>query len=144
MSLPLKNKTKRLVLLGVALFVAIDLISKHLIFAADIDTQLITPLINTGGAWSLNISIPIIIAFTAFACAAMIYLLQKKHISSWAFVFLFAGALGNVYDRIIFHGVRDRIHIGVFPVFNLADVMITIGVLLIAFQYKRQSNNHRI
>lgn len=143
MSLAGKNKTNRRIRLFIALLVAVDLISKYLIFASNIDTQFMTPVMNTGGAWSLTISVPIIIAFTAFACAGMIYLWQRKHISSRAFAFLMAGALGNVYDRIVFHGVRDRIHIGVFPVFNLADVMITIGVLLIAFQYKKQSRMQR-
>ncbi len=48
-----------------------------------------------------------------------------------------------MYDRVLLGGVRDRIHISIFPVFNLADIMITIGVLLVALHYLRQSQIER-
>ncbi len=43
-----------------------------------------------------------------------------------------AGALGNLIDRILFNGqVTDFISVGNFPVFNVADSSITIGVFVL-------------
>ncbi len=38
------------------------------------------------------------------------------------------GAIGNLIDRILFGPVTDFISVGSFPVFNIADSSITIGV----------------
>jgi signal peptidase II len=47
-----------------------------------------------------------------------------------------AGALGNLYDRAVYHGVRDmlKFYVNWFPfIFNVADALLDIGVpLLIA------------
>ena len=46
---------------------------------------------------------------------------------------IFGGAIGNLYDRIIFKSVPDFIdfHIGEFHwfIFNVADIFITLGVI---------------
>ena len=47
---------------------------------------------------------------------------------------IFGGALGNLFDRIFYKAVPDFIdfHIGEFHwfVFNVADIFITIGVII--------------
>ena len=50
-----------------------------------------------------------------------------------AFGLILAGALGNLYDRIIYKAVRDFIDFYIinWPIFNLADTYITIGAFLI-------------
>jgi lipoprotein signal peptidase len=53
---------------------------------------------------------------------------------------ILAGTLGNLYDRIVFHGVRDFLHwrlvvvIDDFPVFNIADSCLVIGAALLLIQ----------
>lgn len=42
-----------------------------------------------------------------------------------------AGALGNLIDRVIAGHVTDFISVGTFPVFNVADSSITVGVLIL-------------
>jgi signal peptidase II len=61
-----------------------------------------------------------------------ILIYHKKYISWWMTALLVAGTLGNMIDRIIYGGVRDFINIGMldFPIFNIADVLLTIGVLV--------------
>ncbi len=45
-----------------------------------------------------------------------------------------AGAIGNLGDRIVHGGVTDFLLVRYFPfVFNVADVAITAGALLLAF-----------
>lgn len=50
-----------------------------------------------------------------------------------AFGLIMAGAVGNLYDRVLYKGVRDFIDFYFinWPIFNLADVYITFGVILI-------------
>ena len=43
------------------------------------------------------------------------------------------GELGNLIDRIRFSPVTDFIAVGTFPVFNIADASITVGVALLLF-----------
>ena len=51
----------------------------------------------------------------------------------YSLLLIFGGALGNVFDRIIYKAVPDFIdfHIGNFHwfIFNLADVFISLGVI---------------
>ena len=46
---------------------------------------------------------------------------------------IFGGALGNVFDRIIYRAVPDFIdfHVGNFHwfIFNVADIFISLGVI---------------
>jgi signal peptidase II len=43
----------------------------------------------------------------------------------------FAGALGNLIDRFVVGYVVDFISVGTFPVFNIADASITMGVVVL-------------
>lgn len=47
------------------------------------------------------------------------------------------GALGNLADRVRADEVTDYIDVASWPAFNLADVAITLGVLLLIFLYLR-------
>ena len=48
-----------------------------------------------------------------------------------AMVFQLGGALGNLIDRLRFGYVVDYISLGDFPVFNIADASISIGVAIL-------------
>ena len=54
------------------------------------------------------------------------------------------GALGNLIDRIIFGPVTDFISVGRFPVFNIADSSITVGVglLILALWITERKEKH--
>lgn len=41
------------------------------------------------------------------------------------------GAVGNLIDRVVFGGVTDFFDLGWFPVFNVADIALDVGVALI-------------
>ena len=60
--------------------------------------------------------------------------------SRWSYYglcFVLIGAMGNGIDRFVFGYVVDFINIRIFPVFNLADVAIDIGVALFATEMIR-------
>jgi len=52
---------------------------------------------------------------------------KTKQIS---YYLIFAGILGNLYDRIIFGYVRDFIGIKYLFIFNIADAYLTIAIIL--------------
>lgn len=59
----------------------------------------------------------------------------------FAFSMILGGAIGNLYDRIVFGYVIDFIDFRVWPVFNIADSAITIGAAIIAVKCFQLSAN---
>jgi signal peptidase II len=59
---------------------------------------------------------------------------QNRGIKRYALLSIFAGSLGNIYDRLFYNAVPDFIdfHVKDFHwfIFNFADIFITLGVLI--------------
>jgi signal peptidase II len=53
---------------------------------------------------------------------------------------LIGGALGNLADRVRDGAVTDWIDLPLWPTFNLADVAIVVGVLLLFWEVERSEN----
>ena len=73
----------------------------------------------------------IFILIIIFVIFFMIF--KSSGFKKYSLLMIFGGALGNVFDRIIYKAVPDFIdfHIGNFHwfIFNLADVFISLGVI---------------
>lgn len=54
---------------------------------------------------------------------------------------LAGGALGNLADRVRADAVTDYIQIGSWPAFNLADVAVTVGVVVLAISYLKEGES---
>ena len=74
------------------------------------------------------------------SCLSLCWWLKKTNLNRWlvlAFAFVVGGGIGNLIDRIAYGSVTDffQIKLGIFKtgIFNMADVSVTIGVLLILF-----------
>ena len=80
--------------------------------------------------------------------AILFMIIKSKNHERYGLIMILGGALGNVFDRIIYKGVPDFIdfHVGDFHwfVFNVADIFISIGViymiLLEIVGYKKKKN----
>ena len=70
----------------------------------------------------------IIISFLALNFGAF---KNRNLLSRCSVGFIIGGALGNLFDRIRYGFVIDFIDLRVWPVFNLADTAITIGIFLL-------------
>ena len=64
-------------------------------------------------------------------------ILKSRGFKKYSLLLILGGALGNVYDRIIYNAVPDFIdfHVGNFHwfIFNIADVFITLGIIFMIF-----------
>lgn len=99
---------------------------------------------NTGAGFSILENQTILLAITSIICiSVIIYYLKKEENLTTAmylsFGMVLGGILGNLIDRIVYQGVIDFLSFQIFnynfPVFNIADIGITIGVLLLIIIY---------
>ncbi|MCH5167289.1 MAG: signal peptidase II [Erysipelotrichales bacterium] len=94
---------------------------------------------NTGAAFSIlqgKIHFLILISVIMLIIIySMTFSYEESKISNCAFGLLFGGILGNLVDRIFYGFVRDFIDINIlgynFPIFNIADITIVVGVMLL-------------
>lgn len=102
----------------------------------------ITYVQNKGAAFSIfsNYTWVLAIISLIFSAVLLIYIIVKKpkhKLLMLSLIMIFAGALGNAIDRIFLGYVIDYIETAFidFPIFNLADISITVGaVLLIVYE----------
>ena len=63
----------------------------------------------------------------------LVMILKSSGSNQFALIMILGGALGNVFDRIVYKAVPDFIdfHVGNFHwfIFNIADIFITLGVI---------------
>jgi signal peptidase II len=91
---------------------------------------------NTGAAFGLFQSGGAVFAVLAVIISGFIVIYfpripREEKLMRFAIALQLGGALGNLIDRIHFGPVTDFISVGEFPVFNVADSCITIGVGLL-------------
>jgi signal peptidase II len=86
----------------------------------------------------------VLVTFAALAVVGYLFARDPTRPGMWVAVGLLAGgALGNLADRIRADAVTDFIHIGSWPAFNLADVSISAGVILLVLLYLRDAEAER-
>ena len=98
----------------------------------------LTYIRNTGAAWSiLEGKMTFFTIITVAAVIVVTYLLIRHRKSSiwfrFGLSFILAGAIGNFIDRLRLGYVVDMFQLDFinFPIFNIADMSLVIGVLLI-------------
>lgn len=98
---------------------------------------------NRGVAFGIagGAGVPLVgVTLLALGVVAYLFARNPARPGMWAATGLLAGgAIGNLVDRVRADEVTDFLDLGSWPPFNLADVAITLGVLLLAFLYLRES-----
>ncbi|MDN3504412.1 MAG: signal peptidase II [Rhabdochlamydiaceae bacterium] len=106
---------------------------------------------NTGSAWGLfsDYQIPLFIARSLLVGALIIYQLffLKKQYHAFALTMVISGAIGNLVDVVLYGHVIDMFHFNLwgyhYPVFNIADMSICIGVVWLIIYSIRDSIRDR-
>lgn len=92
---------------------------------------------NTGAAFGMFQSGSTVFAVIAVVVSvAILYYYRQIPPGNWAvrtaLGLQLGGAVGNLIDRVTVGTVTDFIHVTGFPVFNLADSSISVGVAILA------------
>ncbi len=146
---PRQGLIKGMAFFLIALIVlALDQVSKFLIRANMSPGQSIpedglfriTYVTNIGGVFGILSNQAFLILLTTAVGIAAILLYSRYPIFNRMLVkislgLLLGGALGNLIDRLSFGWVVDFIDLGFWPVFNLADSAIVLGVTLLFYYF---------
>jgi signal peptidase II len=98
---------------------------------------------NTGAAWGilsgkLNLFFVISIVATIIIVYYFVHTKEYQKLSRFGLVMIFSGMIGNLIDRAVLGYVRDFLDFIIFnynfPVFNIADMGIVIGVCLLILE----------
>ena len=158
----LKNFYLNLVILLVV-FVLDRTTKLYILDLAEIDTGVdvyITPYLNLFLIWNKGIafglfsidaniiynSITVLIGLIIITILFM--MLKNNNMQGHFFALIVGGALGNIYDRIVYTAVPDFIDLHFYDfhwfVFNVADIFITVGVfclILVELLYNNKTTN---
>ena len=96
----------------------------------------ITHAWNTGTAFSLLQGQSSLLTYVSFAAVIALYFMYRSVESPtiWvrmAFGMLLGGAIGNLIDRLRLGHVTDFIDVGPWPIFNIADSSIVVGIAVL-------------
>lgn len=133
-----------IILLSVCIFI-LDRLSKlwivdHMALYESIDivphVMSITYILNRGAAFGiLENQISFFIAVVALLTVAVAFFWKRiqnfSKLGQTAVALVIGGAMGNVYDRITQSAVVDFINFHFWPIFNIADIAITLGVIIL-------------
>lgn len=145
-----------LILSGTALLV-LDLVTKHLIQTKFVPGESVpvignfvrlTYVLNPRGAFGVSVGSNAFHIFTSFVViAVVVYVfwrgLGASKLIDFSLTAILSGAVGNLIDRIRFGTVIDFVDVDFFdikignlymtrwPVFNVADAAITVGMVLV-------------
>jgi signal peptidase II len=115
------------------------------------------PAVNHGALWGQQLGLAPHISNLLFAGVSLVAALAmiiwisrpRSPRDGWlcfALGLIFAGAVGNGYDRLVFRGVRDFLRLHPFdslstmwtghpfPIFNIADCCLVCGAVILVFQ----------
>jgi len=105
---------------------------------------------NKGAAWGMLSGQRFFLIFVSIAVAGFILYMAREFaregakgvLPLYALGLIFGGAIGNLIDRIYFGFVTDFFdletpirYLQTFPIFNIADSALTVGVLLLMLHF---------
>lgn len=139
------KKNRILIIVLVSFLLGLDLIIKHLVSSYLTNINIIdnffslTYVLNDGAAFSLFASKTYLLILISLLCLCFIIYELKNNLAdrilSVGYSLVLAGLLGNFIDRLIDGYIIDYLSFKIFgfnyPIFNLADILIVIGIIIV-------------
>ena len=135
------NKKRMMILIGI-IIVILDQLSKMLILNKEItiipNFLNFTYTQNTGMAFGIgNSMLAIVIINVIIIASILVFLVFKRNeldnITYAGLILVLSGGIGNLIDRIFRGYVIDFINVNIFnfPNFNIADISIVTGIIML-------------
>ena len=148
---------RKIILISI-LTLVIDILTKQLVLNYMLEHQSLTIIEhffsitfakNTGVAFSfLEGQVPLIIIMTSIIILFILKYIKTTNPSKYETIcygLIIGGALGNLIDRLIYGYVIDFLDFNIFgysfPIFNLADTAIVIGIFMLIILSLIESRN---
>lgn len=142
------------------IIVLIDQISKFVVFNLKTDNIevvknffYLTKVKNTGAAWgAFSGQMWLFYVISAIAIYFLFKIYRESSLRKAYFnlsiLLILGGTIGNLIDRLVFFYVRDFLNFYIFtydyPVFNVADIALVIGVGLVMIYIVKNPNEELI
>lgn len=139
------------------IFFLIDLVSKRLIVSLEeklpfcvLDNFFyLDKVSNDGAAFSMFSGYAFILVLIGIGVLFYIdrYIIKdiKSRLGKFSLAMLIGGIAGNLFDRVLYGEVIDFLSFDIFgymfPIFNLADTFICVGVFLLIIEFIRGEKN---
>jgi len=98
---------------------------------------------NTGAAFGIMKGWGIFLIIVSVLVAIFILYYYKEVKWKLPLILIFAGTIGNLIDRLFLGYVRDFVMVWIWPVFNVADVCNTIGIIMLAYYFWREDKIYK-
>ena len=136
-----KNKLDKEIIITI-LVLLLDQISKLLVEKYLYNSQInilknifsLTYVQNTGGAWGVMNGTPIVFLVLVPVIVIAIFIAathSQNRLEKISWYMIIGGALGNYVDRLFKHYVVDFFDFHIWPVFNVADIFVVVGCIML-------------
>lgn len=116
----------------VIFLIAVDLLTKYVFYNNWWlkNHDFIEPAMNMWISFSFDVPYALVIPLSFIVLFGFLYFYRYKIFSNIAIMLLVAGTVGNLYDRVVYDGVRDFLVMPNMFIFNIADVFLSLGILI--------------
>ena len=130
----LKRVPLKLSLLIGSIFIGLDQLVKFLLVYNSWEYSMNKGLPFVGDDFLISIGLYILLFIT------LVFLIFKTGLASKEslnipIILVLSGVISNLVDRLLRGGVIDFIDVKIWPVFNLADIFITLGLVWLCFVF---------
>ena len=152
---------KKKIIIFTFIFLIIDIISKLIIdnnFILNKSLSIIpnffyiTKVYNEGASWSIMWGMQIVLIIISIIVLICLIYYQRKFILNnrniIAFSLVYSGIIGNLLNRIVYGYVIDFLDFKIlnydYPVFNIADTCIVLGIILLIIAIIKKEDENEI
>ncbi len=98
---------------------------------------------NPEGAWGIPVPNFFLLMLSGGIGCWVVWKEWRQPSEGYVWMLFGAGAIGNMIDRFVYGCVIDFISVFSFPVFNVADIFLTLGVCLLGAAFWKEHSSQK-